>query len=83
MVPEGSHGPRGYGPRVLWYTLPSVLTSSGGHQSGGYTTYWNVFLLSISGTWSWLTLSGTELTLTPDVSVLQVLRTGSPCLAPS
>ena len=30
--------------KALPPALPTVLTSSGGHRSGRYTSYWNVFL---------------------------------------
>ena len=40
---------KGYGPRRVWYhgrvQYTTVLTSSGSHQSGQYTSYWNTFLL--------------------------------------
>ena len=36
---------RGYGPQGVRYTLPPVLTSSGGLRSGWYASYWNALLL--------------------------------------
>ena len=61
---EGGYSPRGYGPRLLglWsrgggmvpegygISYPPVLTSSGGHWSGWYASYWNAFLFDM-GQW--------------------------------
>ena len=46
----GVYGPKGgYCPREKWgrgvhYSLPPILTSSGGYRSGRYASYWNAFL---------------------------------------
>ena len=43
--PRSLRGGGGYICKVPPEGTPPVLTSSGGHQSGCYTSYWNVFLL--------------------------------------
>ena len=44
--PEGCMVPGRYGPRE-GYSIPYPLTSSGGHRSGQYASYWYAFFLTL------------------------------------